>query len=559
MPSLWSYASTAFRKLWTTLFPPNNVDATYRRWSDHRTREARYHILNSFYDQTAYSGFAGRAVKEEFRAYRHIRPVYNACGQIVEFAATHLMGGQLDPDAGDGHATPSCLPILAGDGADPAMISRAVASMWRASNWQVKKTLYCRWGAVFGDVGLEVIADEARRLVRLRVVHPGEIESVAKDPYGNVRSYTLRRWEVDPEDEAGQRLALYREIVTNVDGVVTYRTTKDGGDYAWPGTPGYEWRSRFGFVPLVLVQNIDMGGDWGTSELQGALFKTVERDGQGSNTSDAAMKAVNGPWFLTGSGLPAPAPATRPYDGDPFAPQTMAGRGAVPNLEINVEERDGLPIVTCNAPDAKMTAMVFPVSVDALDRHIATVGDALDQAYPELRIDSARATTASSAKALRELKKRAAKKVVERRAAYDGGLVRAQMMGMTMGGMLGFPDFAGFDESSFSSGREDHRIGPRTVFDSDPLDVLEEQQARAMVVKTYMTAGVPMDEAMRQAGIGEEDVAAALASKAAADAAALEKLRQAQVLALADVPADAGAGQGGGAPAKAGANGFGGY
>jgi hypothetical protein len=539
MPSLFSNISRAFRFLWAALFAPTTADATYRRWTDHAVRSARYDFLDAFYQQTLYNGPMGVAVREQFKAYRHIRPLYNSAGRIVDFAANHLMGGQLDPGAGDGRAVPSALPILVGPGGDEVAIRAAVASMWRASNWQVKKSLYTRWGASLGDVGLEVIADEEKGLVRLRVVHPSEVEDVTKDAYGNVRAYTLVRWEVDPEDAKGERMARYREAVTNEAGLVTYSTTRDGEPYAWPGTQGAEWESRFGFVPLVLVQNIDHGGDWGTAETMAALFRSIEMDGQGSNLSDAALKAVNGPWLLTGASLPSPAKGTRAYP-DPSYPFHTTGDPSypgTPNLEINVDESSGFPIVTCNTPDAKMVPLVYPVDVAALDAHIAGIGLGVAEAYPELQVDSSKVGGVISAKALRELKKKASKKVLERRAAYDGGLERALRMGCTMGGVLGFPGFEAFDDGSFARGEMDFHVGSRSVFDADPLDLLEEGQARATVMQTYTLAGLPLSEAMRNAGFAQDEIDRTLAAKEEEAAQQLARIQDAQRAAMSsDIP-----------------------
>lgn len=526
------------RRIWEALFPPSPGSPVHRHWSDHLIRRTRYEILWTFFNQSCYRGIYSDAVRREFEAYRNVRPIYNACGRIIEFHAAHLMGGVLDPAAGDGKTIPSCLPILVDEHADEDVIRPAIAAIWKASNWQVRKSLFTRYGSCLGDVGIEVIADEERKLIRMRVVHAGEIERVTRDAYGNVKSYILSRWELDPDDPQGQRLSLYREIVTNDGGTVKYETTKDGNAYAWPGTEGAAWESRWGFVPVVLVQHIDQGGDWGMSEIQNALFKTVERDSQGSNLSDQAMKAVNGPWFLTGASLAPAPPRVPPYNGDPFAPQCPPG--ASPNLTINLEDNGtNVPILTCNASEAKMTPLVFPLPIADVDAHIRTISDALEMDYPELQLDNTQVGGDASAKALREIKKKVNRKITERRAGYDHALVRAHQMGMTMGGMLGFPGFEAFTEGSFAAGSLDHQIGTRAVFESDPLDIVEEEQARAMVVKTYTDAGVPMDEALLRAGWSQDDVDEAMAAKETADNAAMNVMRDRQAMAFADQPVTA--------------------
>jgi hypothetical protein len=50
--------------------------------------------------------------KTAYGVYKHVRHLYNPAYRLGEFWASHLQGGLLDPDAGDGDAVPSALPIL---------------------------------------------------------------------------------------------------------------------------------------------------------------------------------------------------------------------------------------------------------------------------------------------------------------------------------------------------------------------------------------------------------------------------------------------------------------
>jgi hypothetical protein len=516
----WNTAWSSLRQFWSVLFPPPAQDPGHLQWTDHLIRRMRYGLLWGFYDGSIYQGRYSDTLKREKQLYKHIRPIFSTCQRIVDFHVSHTQGGQLDPDAGDGKVVPSALPIAV-DGKGDQRVRIAIARTWAASNWQVRKSLYTRYGACLGDVGLEAVADPVRGLVRIRVVHPAEIVQSHLDAYGNVKGYTLERWEVDPDDPRGERQVQYREVVENHgDGVVTYSTFREGSPYAWPGTEGAEWESRFGFVPLVLVKHIDMGSAWGISELQGALAKTIERDDQGSNLSDQVRKAVNGPWFLTGANLPAPLPrpaSVNPWDGDPFAPGGQGYSG--PNLRIQVEERDGIPIVTCNATDARMTPLVYPVPIADADAHIRAIGDAHEMDYPELQADRTMASgDIASARALRVARQKASQKVTERRAAYDDALVRAQKMALTMGGTLGFDGYEGCGEGAYEGGKLDHHILARPVFDPDPLDLIEEENGRAAVVATYVKAGMPLAEALKRVGVPEDQAdAVAVAQQAQAD------------------------------------------
>jgi hypothetical protein len=514
--NLWSDARRALGKLYTYLYPPTPNDESAgsgaASWDDYHVRKSRYAMLWSFYNQSIYFGPHGEALRREFKLYKFIRPVYNACGRIVDFHAAHVMGGQLDQDAGDGKVKPSCLPFIPGEAASTSL-RPALAALLRDSNWQVAKAIYTRWGVAMGDVGLEAVADTRRQKMRVRVVHPAEIEYAILDPYGNVRNYALQRWEIDPEDPSGRRPALYREVVRNDEGVVTFTTFKNGALYAWPGTPGSEWTFRWGFAPLAIVKNINNGTPWGESEIQGALAKTVECDDQGSNLGDQIRKAVNGPWFLKGASLAGSPPPLTPggngFLGDPFAPAYPPGGTAptTPTLRVQVIERDGIPFITCNAADADVKPLAFPLPIDMADGHIRTILDSLERDYPELQADVAVVTgEAASGSAIEKARQKATDKVHERRSAYDAGFVKVAKMAMTIGADLGFPEYRALGAAAYEGGLLDFQIGERPVFSLTQAEKIEQEGKRAGAVKVYVEAGVPLGEALRLSGVSEEEV-----------------------------------------------------
>src|SRR5574338_1275075 len=77
------------------------------------SRKLRYAILWSMYENTAYAKIHtwGDLYKTEYGLYRYIRNIYNPSYRIGEFWKAHLLGGSLDPEAGDGKEIPSALPI----------------------------------------------------------------------------------------------------------------------------------------------------------------------------------------------------------------------------------------------------------------------------------------------------------------------------------------------------------------------------------------------------------------------------------------------------------------
>ena len=516
-PVYWQLTGPAWRRYWTTLFPPSTTEVGDVQWQDHGIRKLRYATLWSFYDGTVYQGYHGEAVRQEFNLYQFTKPLANPCRRIVDFHASHIWGGALDHEAGDGSVRPSCLPIVLGKSASDAL-RPAIASVFAASNWAAEKTLCVRFGAALGDVGLEAIPDLKRGLIRWRVVHPAEIIKVRKDPYGNVKSYELVRWEVDPEDVRGERTAAYKEVVKNNDGTVVYETFKNDAPYQWPNTPGDKWESKWGFIPFVLIKHINIGQMFGVSEQIGAIFKAVARDEQMSLISDSVKKTLNPQWFLKGAMLPPP-PTSDPVlvSGDYSAFASMAAGmapAAPPNFQITMTTHDGIPFITCNAKEASIEPLVFKLDIGAADSHVEILKASQEQDYPELVADQFEAGTAASGVAIEKARAKATEKVNERRLSYDQAVVNLLKMSATMGQGYGMRDFAGVGPNAYERGKLDFHIGPRPVFTPTESEKTANAAAKGTAVGAFVTAGVPLGEALRLSAVETDEIERVMLAKA---------------------------------------------
>jgi hypothetical protein len=229
-----------------------------------------------------------RPYKANYGLYQYIRSIYSPAQRLGTFYQTHLMGGSIDPLAGDGSKTPSALPILT----DNAALRPAIARLWRDSNWQIKKNVLALQGTVNGDVGIEVVDDPIKGRVYLEVVHAGKLSEIEYDAYGNVKGYCRIEQRADPDND--KRSAEYKEEVTRDGDSVVYQTYKNGSLYAWNGEIA-EWVQPYGFVPLVMVQHNNVGLDWGWSIYHSALPKIREVDDMASALGDYVRKMVNAP------------------------------------------------------------------------------------------------------------------------------------------------------------------------------------------------------------------------------------------------------------------------
>ena len=507
----------AFREVMLNADPQGNRHGlgdwdTWNRWD---SRQLRYALNWAQYQNNAYRDFHRFAAgwKTNQGLYKHTRHLYSPAYRLGEFWAGHLMGGLLDREAGNGETAPSALPVLTENQA----IRPAIARLWGDSNWQVNKETYTRWGAVLGDVALKVVDDVGRGQVRLEVVHPGHLKWVEFDPLGNVKAYILERWDRDPRASSienvnpsadldlREKTVKYQEKAFRVGEVVVYQTFLDGIPYDWNGA-GSEWSEPYGFIPLVVVHHEAIGMDWGMNAWhagQGSSFTEV--DDQAAGLSDQVRKAIRAPVFFAGVKGPGELKAAG-VDRAKQSPEANAS-----NPEPSRTEQNFLygPL------QATATQLTFDLKISEVCEHIRDLLAAIEKNFPELLADTGNLGGTVTAEAIRNARQQASSKVQNRRVPYDAGLVRAQMMALAIGGFRGYRDFEGFDLDSFTAGKLDHAIGHRAVFEVDPLDSIEEDNAFWTAAGLAVKAGVPITLYLERNGWSAEELAALAKAKAA--------------------------------------------
>jgi len=466
---------------------------------DYDSRRLRYEIYWAFYESSVYNDVHdwATAYRRTQGLYKYIRNIYNPAFRLGEFWKAHLWGGLLDPAAGDGKEFPSALPIVIDDeNAQADELRAAIGQVWEWSRWQVIKDLVTLRGSILGDVGIRVMDDVDRGKVYLQPVHPGTIEDIDLDPFGNVKGYTLQEVREDPE-KAGKDVT-YTETAERDGDLVIYRTYRDNKPYAWNGT-AEEWEEPYGFIPMVMIQHNNVGLDWGWSELQPARSKIHEVDDLASNLSDQIRKTVNPVWLFSGLNKPSSAPDVTGADSSTSRPQP--GR----------EEMNAL--YTTN-PDAKALPLVAPLDIAGVVQHIQEVLQQLEGDYPELEYLKRRKELGNiSGRALRTIQQDPVVKVQQRRAGYDDAIRRAQQMAVAIGGFREYDGFAGFGLDSYAAGDLDHQIGKRPVFDVDPMDEIEQEEAFWKVAESAARAGVPLPVYLQFQGWSEERIAALVESE----------------------------------------------
>lgn len=529
----WLTSGTpAFRERHLDSAPETAEGRAYGHFDARRSRYALYWAL---YSNTIYSrdNRWGASYKDLYDLHGFVRNIYSPCYRLGEFWATHIWGGPLDPEAGDGTATPSALPVITENEA----IRPALAQVWKDSNWQEYKEVCTRYGSVLGDVAIAVVDDPARGKVYLRVVHPGTLARVDRDVFGNVKGYVIIEERPDPDYDdsmGGTRPdVLYREVCWREDDdpeTIHYRTTKgDSAEpYDWrdypPGTPdsvrvGGEWSEPYGFVPLVFLPHRDKGAGWGWSELLPILSKSREVDNLASILNDQVDKVVKAPRMITG-----------------------AKAGAISWAVDDADDEDGggrnqLPYLTTENENAAVHDVVGDLDIPGALSLITSIVGEIERDCTELRADEAGADASGVARII--ARERIEAKVIQRRAPYDARFVQVCQMALSIGAMRareggaggdGYAAFKGLPVDGFATGAFDFTIGDRPVFTITTAEKLEEATARGAALKALTDAGLPFAMALAELGYTATEIKAIVAQKEKDDAAALERMRQEQAI-----------------------------
>ncbi len=447
-------------------------------FSDPEARKVRYDILWAAYESTVYRSIHPWAAtyKTRYALYRYIRNIYNPAYRLGEFWKAHLWGGQLDAEAGEAGA----LPIVTSN----ETLRPAIADVWRWSNWATRKDIVSLQGAIHGDIVLRVIDNVALGKVYIESVFPGVVTSLTKDPFGNIKGYTI---EEDRQSPNNNMTVTYKETAERDGQDVIFKTYMNDAPYAWNGEKS-EWREPYGFVPMVHIQHNDVGLDWGWSELHPSRSKMHELDDLASLLSDQIRKSVNAKWFFTGT--KASSPNT-----------TMTTTETTARPEPGREEETAL---YSSDPNSKAFPLVAPVDIEGAILHITEILKDLERDYPELKFDALRSLGDISGKALRIARQPAETKVLQRRANYDDGLKRAIQMAVSIGGLRGL--FSGFNLDSYRGGALEFEFGKRNVFTADILEEHEENRAFWEAVKLAGEAGMPLLAYLELAGWSKEDL-----------------------------------------------------
>lgn len=453
-------------------------------FSSFDARRVRYAVNWSFYENDVYRHVNDWAVtyKQAYQLYKYIRNIYNPSYRLGEFYKTHLWGGALNADA----EAKGALPIATENEA----LRPAIAQLWTWSNWSINKDIVTLKGSVLGDAIVRVIDDVEAGRVYLEYVNPSTVADLVVDVYGHVKGYTIKETRAHPDTG---RDVEFREEVSRDGEFVVYKTFMNNAPYPWNGQ-AEEWAEAYGFVPMVHIEHNNVGLDWGWSEIQPARSKIHEVDDLASLLSDQARKSINAKWFFAG--------LKKGNDNE-----TVVHSSDTLDAARMQRGREQEPALYSTDPNSKPYPMVAPLDIQGMVLHITEILKELERDYPELKFDNLRSSGTVSGASLRTARQPAETKVIQRRANYDNGLVRAQQMAVAIGGMRGYNGFQGFGLESYAAGALDHSIGDRPVFFIDRFEKLEEEKVFWEAAEIAVKAGYPLELYLTDAGWDEERIA----------------------------------------------------
>lgn len=459
-------------------------------FGDFQTRRLRYDINWSFYENTAYDDLHKWAVayRSQFGLGRYIQGIYNPVFRLVEFWVGHIWGGAYDRELGDGSSIKTSLPIEFAEGAKEQEIKRALAQVYDWSNWQVNKNLVVRYGTALGDVGVRVVDDTSRQRIYYQVIHPGDIAEYEADPRGNVLDYTIEQERIDPEDPMGARTVVYREEVTNRDGVIQYITYKDGKEYPWFNGKA-SWTQEYGFTPMVFLKHMNIGADWGWAEFQPIRAKIHVLDDVSTALNNWVRVNSHAPWLFSGIKKPKETPSTS---------------GAVATTDSRYPVKDNMRALY-GPMGATAQELVSKMPVEEVGIWMGQLLEEIEKDFPELSKELWDAQE-TSARAIRIKRQRTEKKAEERRATYDDALRRLNMMAMSIGARRGYEAFKGLSVNSYESGELNHFIAPRPVFATDELEDLEIEKSFWEAAKMAREAGFSLETWLARKGWTDDEI-----------------------------------------------------
>jgi hypothetical protein len=462
----------------------------------------RYALLRALYAQNGLYAGTAQYLKDEGLWMPSLKAIGNPTNQVVEFYAAVLPG----PDM-----------VIQSDNLN---LAEPIRKLWKWSNFDALRVVLARENAMLGDSFVKVVQNDARTRVYFQMIDPEYVVDFDVDARGNV---VWIRIDVPRQRRlANGTLEPYTEIEVWSKAEQSYRLweydQRNGpvysldDDLARLKQPKVEMPlAAFGidFVPFVHIPFRRVPGE---ARGQAAVWPSIEK----IVNLDLILTALHQNYFaydrptttlespsVTSSGLGAPPP--------------MIKQGNIDDGQTNVinwgrDKLFRLPsgwTIKHTVPDINFAAGLAIVQ----DYWTMLVRERAELIWSML----AELGSNTSGVALKTMAAKAEAMGREARANWEQGVVRADMMGLTMmvGARLAEASIGSFDSPDPATSF-DHAFEERPILPVVEMDEAQAELAKAQGFAAWVAAGLPFVEAAQRAGYTEEE-AAGLALLAAAD------------------------------------------
>lgn len=454
-------------------FDPMSLNPTndWQQWDTH------VRMMDAYFTNTAYTDLVAWArYRYDYRLYRHTKPIYNPTNRLVNFYAGVVYPGRLttDPDRlpdGNRNAMPLDKQTTSQD------LQDAFVQLWQWSNWQAKKSVMVRYGAMAGSVLVEVVDDVERGKVYFEVINPRKVSGLVLDAAGNVKAYSLEYDVWDPDEKKAFR---YRKEVTSR----TIAYFRDGEPWNRPGVPSVLYHP-YGFAPAVWAKHNDIGSAFGTPCIFGSIPKIDEINSLLSHVNDHVHKIVEAPKVLWG--------------GDTVQDVLLGNEDSYTNGLLEKIK------ILIGDPGGSATDLVGDLGLDKAMLVGQEMIAEVEKDHPELQMwGKVREMQAVSGVAIMRMMGDVVALVDEAAANYDQQVIKLHQMAVAIAGFRlrdGYwpnPNrqqqrFKNFTLDSYFRGDLDFDIMPRPLIVPTALEVIETERARTALRIEQAEASAPAD------------------------------------------------------------------
>lgn len=461
--------------------------------SDFTPIPQQYDLYQAYYDNSVYSA-SGSFRDTRTGVYVNIRPIHNPIARVVDWYAGRVYPGTWTADGLPADGKPNRFPYS--DDTDEA-IRRAVqqAFSWGAAGFDIG--LYVRSGATLGDVFAEVVSDPEREKVYPVLTHPRFLTDAEWNATGDLIRYRL---DIPRQDEGG-RSYMWGKVVTKE--FIT--TLKDGRSHGYDGQPE-TIPNPWGFVPAVLVQHRNIGGQHGAPAFAGVLDKLDYLNGIASAIDDYIMK------FTDQRIIISTEDPKGFYDmvlgsNDGARPSNMDEYAANKDL---AKRRSELKVAAAKPPLAAVRFIENLGLADAVPHFEKRLAE-IESSFSEITFNEKLLSMSNpSGKAAEALTHDPQHKLDEAAANYDAGIVKLGQMCISIAaqcirdGIWTRPftahqeRFAPFTPESYDRGELQFSMRPRTLIP----ETMEQKVLQAAAIERLTT-----DRGLRYIGFDEDEAA----------------------------------------------------